>query len=82
MKTNQQRSKTLKNNKIQIKAIKTQKILIIPPLFYKIPLDHTPNLPDCYETFQNIKKFLKTIKIKKINKHKNYVLSISDHFIQ
>ena len=65
LKRNQERSKTLKNNKIQIKAIKTQKILIIPPLFYKIPLDHTPNLPDCYETFQSTQKFLKTIKIKK-----------------
>ena len=56
--------------------------MTIPSLFYKILLDHTPNLSDCYETFQNTQKFLKTIKIKKINKYKNYVLSISDHFIQ
>ena len=54
LKNNQERSKTMKNNKIQIKAIKTQKIITIPPVFYKIPLDHTPNFPDCYETFQNI----------------------------
>ena len=33
-------------------------------MFYT-PLDHTPNLPDCYETFQNTQKSLKTIKILK-----------------
>ena len=55
----------MKNNKIQNKAIKTQKIVTIPPLFYKIFLEHTSDLHDCYETFQNTQKFLKTIKIKK-----------------
>ena len=53
--------------KIQIKAIKTQKIVIIPPLFCKIFLEHTSDLHDCYETFQDIQKILKTIKINKNN---------------
>ena len=62
IKSNHERSQTLKNNKSQIKTIKTQKIITIPPLFYKIPLDHNSNLRDCYETFQKLQKNQKTIK--------------------
>ena len=71
MKTSQERSKTLKNNKIQIKVIKTQKIVTIPPLFYKIFLEHTSDLHDCYETFQDIQKILKTIKTNKNNENQS-----------